>query len=314
MPGPIDPSERRDPRIRRGPAFGLVIAILAVLVVVGVALFVFVFNEPDRGINARGQVRGALSTVQDASENALTTSKVKAALALSKNVSAFDVNVDSNQGVITLYGEVATEQQKQLAEEITRQTSGVREVRNNLTVDAAARPDPEVERLGSRVADLDLRSRIVDRIGTDNQLSNRGINVNVQNQVVTLEGRVSSDEEKRAAASLAWQFDEVREVRNHLEVEGQAAGAESGDELARQVEFELYSSRAFDLQPINVRSEAGIVVLNGHVRSTAERVLAERIAGDVQGVTNVRNNLTVIPGVVDPERADVDQQPAQRAE
>jgi osmotically-inducible protein OsmY len=312
MPDPIYDPETRYSRRRTTPV-GIVIGILALLLLV--AVVVFFFYDRNTEIDAGGQVRGALASVQNASENAMTTSKVKTALALSKNVSAFDINVDSNQGLVTLNGQVATEQQKELAEEIARQTSGVREVRNNLSVDAGARPDPEMERLGSRVADLDLRSRIAERIKTDNQVGNRGISVNVQDQVVSLDGRVATDEERRAAESVVWQFDEVREVRNNLEVEARAGGAasESRDELARRVEFELYSSRAFDLQPINVRSQNGTVILNGQVRSTAERVLAERISADVQGVTAVRNNLTVVPGASDPERARADEL-APRAE
>ena len=97
------------------------------------------------------------------------------------------------------------------------------------------------------------------------------------------------------AESRAWHIGDVKAVRNNLKVQGHAEGEPPKDELAKRVEFELYSSRAFDLPAIQVHSNQGTVILDGQVRSNAEKLLAERLARDVDGVKNVRNNLSVMP-------------------
>lgn len=60
--------------------------------------------------------------------------KVKTALFKDKEVSGFDVNVESFKGVVQLSGFVDTPDQKNRAGEIARSVTGVREVRNNLVV------------------------------------------------------------------------------------------------------------------------------------------------------------------------------------
>jgi hyperosmotically inducible protein len=64
------------------------------------------------------------------------TARVKTALIRAPNVSAAQVHVDAYQGVVALNGFVDTPEQKSRAEEVTRQVSGVREVKNNLVVRA----------------------------------------------------------------------------------------------------------------------------------------------------------------------------------
>jgi hyperosmotically inducible periplasmic protein len=62
------------------------------------------------------------------------TARVKSALFADPNVSGFQVNVDTYQGVTSLSGFVDTAAQKAKAEDVARQVSGVRQVQNNLSV------------------------------------------------------------------------------------------------------------------------------------------------------------------------------------
>jgi osmotically-inducible protein OsmY len=67
------------------------------------------------------------------------TARVKASFVKDDTVKAFDVNVDTYNGVVQLSGFVDTAQQKTRAEEIARATNGVREVKNQIQI-AARRP------------------------------------------------------------------------------------------------------------------------------------------------------------------------------
>lgn len=62
------------------------------------------------------------------------TTVVKTKLLGVKDVIANDINVDTNDGVVTLKGSVPTEAQKTRAAEIARNTAGVKRVVNELTV------------------------------------------------------------------------------------------------------------------------------------------------------------------------------------
>lgn len=283
-------------RNQKGGIIGWLLSLIVLVLLIGVVLYA-VYNHNWRTtaeLNGN-EVKHAFASMKDASENAVTTSKVKTALALSKNVSAFDINVNSNAGVVTLQGRVPSQETRRIAEEIARDTSGVTQVKNELTVDSSAKPNPEMARLGTRVSDLELRTRLEDQYEKDEALKNDKIKTDVRDGVVTLEGDVRSTEEKQAAESRAWHIGDVKDVRNNLKVRGQEDGEQPRDELAKRVEFELYSSRAFDLPGIQVHSNQGVVVLQGHVRSNAERLLAGKLAQEVDGVKSVRNNLTVNP-------------------
>jgi len=82
-----------------------------------------------------------IAGAKDYTEDTATTSAVKSALALNKQLSSSDIHVDStnNPGKsgndVTLTGHVPTEDDKRVAEEIARGTKGVANVVNNLQVD-----------------------------------------------------------------------------------------------------------------------------------------------------------------------------------
>jgi hypothetical protein len=66
------------------------------------------------------------------------TADVKTSLASDESVSAFDVDVDTREGVVTLTGTVPSMMAKDRAVEIARTSDGVRDVIDNLRVGEAA--------------------------------------------------------------------------------------------------------------------------------------------------------------------------------
>ena len=67
-------------------------------------------------------------------EDAEITAKVKSKLTADPEVAAHNIDVDTNEGVVTLSGRVASLDQKQEAEKLARKTDGVVRVINNLRV------------------------------------------------------------------------------------------------------------------------------------------------------------------------------------
>jgi osmotically-inducible protein OsmY len=161
-------------------------------------------------------VRETTDGVRNTSADAAATAKVKAALALSKNVSALDINVDTYDGVTTLTGKVPSTQSKELAGQIAVDTSGVRDVRNLLNVDPEIRPDPGRQYLAHRVEELERQSALAEALQEIPEMEGARVQVRVTGELVALDGTVVSDAQKSRAEQVARSFAGVRRVDNRL--------------------------------------------------------------------------------------------------
>ncbi len=72
----------------------------------------------------------------DKVDDAVITTKVKAAIAADKDLSAIKIDVDTQNGVVTLSGPAPTATAKERASEIARNVKGVNSVNNQLTIKA----------------------------------------------------------------------------------------------------------------------------------------------------------------------------------
>ena len=262
----------------------LVGVLVVVLVVGGVLLY-----RRDGGESLWVTMRSVKETSQDAA----TTSKVKTALMLSKHVSAFDVNVTTNQGEVTLTGEVPSEETRRLAAAITQDTSSVTRVHDNLTINPGAARNKDNESLADRVADLEIKTIVIDQLARSPEFKDKRFTVQVSKRTVTLDGAVDSPAQKRAAEQIVLQVPGVQGLAGNLSLANTQASPETvDDKLARRVEFELYSTRAVPLKNVQIRSQDGTVILTGGVASRAEKLLAERVTQSVDGVKRVVNNLS----------------------
>ena len=268
---------------------GLIGTVVTVVVVFLVAVGVWYYMQ-----GKNGSVRAAWSSIKESSEDAATTTKVKTALMLSKHASAFDIDVNTNQGAVSLKGQVPSEEIKAMAGAIAQDTSGVKELHNNLVIDPAARPNPETSRLSERVADLEIKTLVEDAIRKSPELKDRSIELVVQQRKVSLNGVVETESQKNLAQQIAWGVQGVAGVTNSISVTAPQAGDSPEDKLAKRVEFELYSTKAFSVNTLQIHSLDGTVTLGGTVSSRAEKLLAEKVAQTVNGVRKVVNNLSVM--------------------
>jgi osmotically-inducible protein OsmY len=219
---PVAPEEttlrgRRSRIVRRNAALGVMV--LALVVVLG-----YLISRQGWTITA-SQAHGVAEAVKDTtaavrgtSTDAATTAKAKAALALSKRVSALDVNVDTTNGVTTLTGKVPTLEGKELAGQIVADTSGVREMRNLLTVDPTMRPEQERERLARRVNDLETQIALSEALQDTPELVGARLKVRVVDGVASLDGGVTSEAQKVRAEELARTFPGVQRLSSNLRV------------------------------------------------------------------------------------------------
>ena len=261
-----------------------VLMLILVLVLAGGIYYAYLRNA---------SMQDAFHSVKESTQDATTTSRVRTALLLSKRVSPFDIKVQTIQGEVTLTGQVPTSEAKNVAGAIVLDTAGVKQVRNDLGVNPLAERNPETERLGERVADLELKTVVEDNLASNAELKDKHIDVQVKSKVVTLAGALDTAVQKYSAEQIAWQATGVKSVMDNISVTLAPAAAETADEkLARRVEFELYSTKAFSLKTMQIHVDKGTATLSGNVGSRAERLLAEKVAQSVEGIRKVINNLS----------------------
>jgi hyperosmotically inducible protein len=261
--------------------FGRGILVLALLLfVVGAGYYVLARNSK------------AFHSIQESTQDAATTSRVRTALLLSKQVSPFDIKVQTIRGEVTLEGQVPSEQVKIVAGAVAQDTSSVKELHNNLSVNPSIERNQDREHLDERVADLEIKTLVTDALSKNAELAEKHITTEVKDRVVTLGGTMQTVSQKNTADQIAWQVPGVQGLTDNLSLSDAQAMPESADDkLARRVEFELYSTKAIPLKTVQIHADNGIVTLTGTVSSRAEKLLAEKIAKSVEGVRRVVNGL-----------------------
>ncbi len=257
--------------------------LVLVLLVVGAVYYIFTRNS---------SIQNAFHSIQESTQDAATTSRVRTALLLSKQVYPFDIKVQTIQGEVTLEGQVPSEQVKTVAGAIAQDTSSVKKLHNNLSVNPSIERNPDREHLGERVADLEIKTLVTDALSKNAELAEKHITTEVKDRAVTLGGTVQTVSQKNTADQIAWQVPGVRGLTDNLSLSDAQAMPESADDkLARRVEFELYSTKAIPLKTVQIHADNGIVTLTGTVSSRAEKLLAEKTAKSVEGVRRVVNGL-----------------------
>jgi len=140
------------------------------------------------------------------------TSKTKTALVADKRVKAREIKVETKGAVVTLRGKVASGEERNAAEEITKGIDGVQSVRNTLEIV----PEPKRKTLDAK--DDEVTKTVRNRLATDGQLKGASIRVRADNGMVTLMGTVPSAQARDRAFDLARKVPGVRAVRNELQL------------------------------------------------------------------------------------------------
>jgi osmotically-inducible protein OsmY len=261
--------------------------LLALGLVLAVAAGAFAYTDGA----VLGDIRQTFSTVRASSMDAALEATVRSALALSRRASGLDLEVEARAGTVTLSGKVPTAEVGAIAAAIVADTPGVSAVDDRLEIDARAVANGYEAALVQRIADLETQVSLQERLRREPLLAAARLKVEVAQGRVLLSGAVETEVERDAALQMARAAVGAEQVRDELHVLAPERGGDVA--LARRVEFELYSTGAFDLEPIAIGSEAGRVRLEGEVRSEAERLLAARLAEGVPGVRAVVNQLVV---------------------
>lgn len=164
------------------------------------------------------------SKFEGAVKDAWIAGKVETTFALSGDLNPFAIDTDVESGVVHLTGAVDSDIDRDLAEELVKGIEGVSEVDNDLVVDQSRAQAESGERsqkrdFGSWVDDATTTAAVKSKLLGNPNTKGLKIDVDTRDDVVTLTGRVGSDEESRLAEQLAKNTGDVKQVRNQLVVD-----------------------------------------------------------------------------------------------
>ena len=122
---------------------------------------------------------------------------------------------------------------------------------------------------------------------------NDDIKIESKDGAVTLTGNVSEEYHKSLAQETVAGLPGVKSVDNKLEVKGERPAENSDAWLTAKVKTTLLFHRSVSGMKTEVNVKDGIVTLQGEATSQAQKELTTEYAKDVEGVKDVKNEMTV---------------------
>ena len=155
-------------------------------------------------------------SVSTAPNDALITARVQSKFFVESRVKGRRIDVDTRNGVVTLSGQVADEDERAQALLLARTTEGVSRVEDHLTIapDDAAAATPAAPPMD----DAMLMTTIQAKYFVDPVVKNSTVDVSVRQGVVTLQGTVPSDAVRKQAIAIAQNAGGVVQVIDRLTV------------------------------------------------------------------------------------------------
>lgn len=218
------------------------------------------------------------------------------------------VDVDVDDGVVTLTGKVEDSDLKGLAEDTVRDIPGVVSVVNKI----------KVESTNERKSDGWIAFKAKTALLFRSNVSAVDTKIDVQNGVVYLTGSVDNAAQKDLTEAYVKDVEGVQSVKNNLMVKDttNTTARNSSDvrnnnsdmrnhdrtmgevvddsSITAQVKYALLTHRSTSAIKTEVKTKDGVVWIKGQVKSDAEKDLVTKLARDIRGVKSVKNETVVM--------------------
>jgi osmotically-inducible protein OsmY len=200
-------------------------------------------------------------------------------LAWDQNVDAKHVAVQVSEGVVTLAGTVDSWPARKAAVEAAHRVAGVLDVANEL----------EVTRAANEISDQEIAHAAREALDRDVLAPAGHVHVTVAHGIVTLDGTVQTMVECAEAERAVERLRGIRRVENRIEVRPSLAA----NDVREQIESALERQAGRETSHLLVSVDDGRVVIEGTVRSSAERRAILGTIHGTRGVATVDDRLVV---------------------
>lgn len=202
-------------------------------------------NSYNDEANAENTVEQTADDVKQTIDDAAITAAIKAKFGADDLVSASSIDIDTDNGFVTLNGVVKTKAEADRAVEIAQTVDGVRQVSSNLKLNSASEAESTnseikertgeaasdvkesaekagtsitegVEKTADAVSDATITGEIKLKFASDDLVSASSIDIDTKNGIVHLNGKVKNQAEANRAVEIAKKVDGVKKVRSNL--------------------------------------------------------------------------------------------------
>lgn len=207
-----------------------------------------------------------------------------------------DIKIQSEDGVVTMTGNVSEESHKSLARETLVSLPGVKSVNNKLEV---KNESPAV------YTDAWLITKVKSTLWFHRNVNATQTEVSAKEGTVTLRGEASSPAQKDLSTEYARDVEGVKNVKNEMTIAVKPGKKTMGEKMDAMIEkiddasvtamvkTTLLYHRSTSALNTTVATKEGVVTLGGKARNAAEKELAAKFVSDVHGVKSVVNNMVV---------------------
>lgn len=163
--------------------------------------------------SAGSKIDSSMKKVDGFMDDSAITAKAKAALVDDETIKSTDISVETQKGVVTLSGFVASQDQAEKAVALVKKVEGVQSVSDKLHV-----KDSKKASVSGYAGDAATTSEIKAKLLADDIVPSRKIKVETTNGVVQLSGTVEKEAQSERAESIAKAIEGVKSVKNDLTV------------------------------------------------------------------------------------------------
>lgn len=193
---------------------------------------------------------------------------------------AAEIGVAVKHGIVTLSGQVDSYLKKKVAEKTARKVDGVKAVAEDIIVGVSPH---------NKKTDAEIAQAVLNALQWHSGVQDQKIKINVEDGIVRLEGEAEWEYQRSNAKSAVEHLQGVRAVINAIVLKPRVMAAD----VKQQINAAFRRNAVIDAATINITIINSKVVLNGTVRSFAEKQDAEKAVWNAPGVSSVENNLEI---------------------
>jgi len=175
-------------------------------------------------IAGNGESASANCTGDSKLKDVWVEARLESAYLFNPNLNNFGITTHAENGTVRLTGEVKSDIDKDLAGEIAKSLDGVTTVENDLEVKAnldqeTANGNDADRKFGQVVADATITAKVKTKLLANDNISGTDIDVDTENNVVSLTGKVKTAVQKQLAEYIARNTSGVKSVNSsHLAI------------------------------------------------------------------------------------------------
>jgi len=241
--------------------------------------------------NINKEANDTSKKTEEVLDDTAITAKVKAAILAEPNLKSLQINVETDNGNVTLSGSVDSQEQLTRVQQLISSLAGVKGISNNLVVKSTNTATNNTEEAAS---DTSITTKVKAALLAEPNLKSRNIKVETNNGIVTLSGDLDSQEHIDKAQEITKPIAGVQDVKNNLNVANKKSGEVLGDtSITAKVKAAILAEPNLKSLQINVETDHGTVTLSGSVDSKAQLKRVKEITSATAGVKHIKDNLVV---------------------